>query len=356
MKSSCYILLIVLFCACSTGSNKETQNISFTDSTSKLQKTSQTSSINNKISSTYIKENIDFIGNYVSDFLIVNDSTYLLSTSHSIFIYSKSGNQIGVIGKQGEGPENYLNIGEICLSDKYIYVWCKTKQKLFVYDILGNLQTSYSLPNRKIISMCVYQDRFLCCMMDGTLENKIIEIYDLIESDSRRTIISDCKEIELLSCAQVAGDIKLKKNFLYWSTPAELSIYMLDLNNINGEIVQYKYDDNNFSVEKLPNKDISYDKKFIFNYINSNSRILQLSVNANGLYLMAEIGIITDNYKDRFIKIYQLNANGDLINTYKYDISENDGFFKILNDKLYILRAEDNNFDYNIVLDEYPLQ
>lgn len=351
MKIYTYILLVFLFFTCCSEKTKETHPFFPTDS------------INNKINTICLNENLDFLGNTVSDFLIFNDSTYLISTPFAVYIYSKKGVQIRTIGEQGEGPDKYLNIGEVCLTENYVYIWCQIKQRLFVYDREGTYLTTYPLPRRMIISMCVYQDRYLCCMLDGSHDNKIIEIYDLYESESLRSVSLYSKETRLLSCAQTAGDIEIRKNILYWSIPSELSLYSLDLNNINGKILQYNFYDEDFIVKKLNKKDGLYDGQKILEYINSNSRIIQLSFHKENIFIVTETGTIkqskqseTDKSSKRFVKIYQINKDKKLTNMYMYNISANYGFTKLTNDTFYLLRAEETLDDFRIILDEYSLR
>ena len=210
--------------------------------------------------------------------------------------------------------------------------------------------------------MCVYQDRYLCCMLDGTGEGEIVEIFDMFDLKSLRTIFLDSKEMRVLSCAQVAGSIEIIDHLLYWSIPSELSFSVLDLNDIDGDITKYDIKDNDFFIEQFRSNNGSAHGKNILEYINSNSRILQLCCRKNTINLVAEVGTIEQDwnnkivdYSKRFVKIYQVSNSGILKKTYRFKIYENYGLVKLCDDGLYVLKAEYNKDDFIIMLDKYSL-
>lgn len=317
------------------------------------------------VSSTLrLEENLDLLDDVILDCKSVSDTTFLLISSDKIFLYLNNGMQKCIVGNKGEGPGEYLSPDNVYVSDNYIYIWCRIKNRIFVYSKEGEFLKDYLINVSSLSEFVIYQDRLLCCLYSDSLtgENIIVEIFDLETMHSLKKYKTNRQEDFLLSVAHSAGGLSLVDDKLIWCSPSYLSLHVQDLNQLDNSECIYEYNDEVFRVEKLEKTAtdiINKDKRFLLNYLNSNARILQVDSFNGKIYLIAEVGEIVLNdegifdFDKRFFRIYVFNMNfdPDLTVEMKYPVSC--GLLKFINGELYVFRGNLTDGDFFIFMDKY---
>ena len=204
----------------------------------------------------------------------------------------------------------------------------------------------------------------MCCLYANSFtgENKIVEIFDLKTMQSLKKYKTNRQEDFLLSIAHSAGGLSLVDDKLVWCSPSCLSLHVQDLNQLDNSECIYEYNDNFFRVDKLEKTAtdiINRDKYFLLNYLNSNSRILQVDSFNGKMYIIAEIGEIVLNdegifdFDKRFFRIYVFNMNfePELTLDMKYPIGCL--LLKFINGALHVFRGNLIDEDSFIFMDKY---
>lgn len=353
MRIIVWIFLLIGISACSNNTNY---------SKSSEQTVAAAIPVNKVEHSLFLEENIDLIGKRIQNFFRLTDSTSLVVSEEKLFVYSDQGYQLYQIGEKGEGPKQYIRIDKVSVSDKYVYIWNNVQKKILVYAFSGEFIKSYNLPQLGIADFVIYKDHLLCCLFNGTEGDKSIEIYDLHTMDTILSLTSKTEEDQLLFLAEQAGGVCLNGTKLYWSYPSKLALYVLDLENLETPVNEIVYKDDEFMVRKLGEKAyslINANKFKAMEFINSNSRIVQVDTYDNFIFVMAETGNIiwqangNFSYENRKIKLYMIDSrNWASLSTYVYDIPSYCGLTKFVDGYLYRFRASFSKDDYKVLMDK----
>lgn len=309
-----------------------------------------------------LEENIDFIGKKVQDFFSLAESKSLLISTDQIFVYSDQGNQLYQIGKKGEGLGEYIRVDKAFVSDNYVYIWNSAQKKLLSYSFSGKHIKDYAPSFYNMANFVVYKDSLLCCLFDGTEDDKSLGIYDLNTMSTIASFRSRTEEDQLLFLADNAGGICLNGNKLYWSYPSKLALHTVNLENLEDSMNEWVYKDEDFVVSELKEKAydiINSNKLKAMEFIHSNSRIIQVSAYNDFVFIMAETGKISwqangaFDLNNRKLKVYKIDAkNGTSVDTFIYDIPKHCGLAKIVNDYLCIFRASFSEDDFQVWMDK----
>ena len=179
-----------------------------------------------------MKENLTIVGGSPSDFSILNDSSYLLSIGKDLLLYNKQGEQTKIVGNYGEGPGEYLSPDRLFVSSKFIYVWCKQLLKLITYDLTGHFVKEYRFDKTAIVDFAIWEDQYVCFLLDGHVENKKISIYNLSNGKEIKTICHENKTDDILFISKFAGGLSVNQNRFSWIYPSKLQIHSFEQNLI----------------------------------------------------------------------------------------------------------------------------
>lgn len=312
--------------------------------------------------SLLLRENIGFLGNSVRNFAALTDTSFLLSGGNNLFVYSLLGHQTGTFGCSGEGPFQYMRPDLFYVSDSLVYIFDRVPMKLYVYDKAGLPIRDYKLSCRGIADFAVYRDSLLCCLYDGTEEDKTLEVYELSSMRPLKTIRQKTEEDQVLYLAERAGGICISGDSVYWCTPSRLALYVLDLTHSGKAVVQRTYVDDDFEVEELEGKAydlINENKKFVLDYMAANSRVTQVDIYNGDIYLLAETGKIEmapdgmPRGGSRSLKVYRISlSNGKPQHVYQLDYPKLCALAKLQGGRLYLFRASFTEDDMEVWMEQ----
>ena len=310
--------------------------------------------------SLLLRENIGFLGNSVRDYAALTDTSFLLAGENNLFVYSLLGHQAGTFGSSGEGPFQYMRPDLFYVSDSFVYIFDRVPMKLYVYDKVGLPIRDYKLPCRGIADFAVYRDSLLCCLYDGTEEDKTLEVYELSSMRPLKTVRQKTEEDQVLYLAERAGGICVSGDSLYWCTPSRLALCVLDLKHPHKAFVQRVYADDDFEVAALEGKAydiINENRKFVLDYMAANSRVTQVCIYDGTISVLVETGK-TEMAPDgrggnRSLKVYQISlSDGKPQHVYQLDYPKFCALAKLQGGSLHLFRASLTEDDMEVWMDK----
>lgn len=246
-----------------------------------------------------------------------------------------------------------------------MYVFSRFQRRLFVYDKTGVSVRDYGLPCQNVAEFAVSRDSLITCLYDGTEGDKTIEVFDLSSMRSLTTIRQNKEEDLLLYLEVRAGGLCVAGDKLYGCRPSQLRVYVVDLKNPQDKVAEWAYTDDGFKVVPIEGSAyeiINTDRKFAVDYVFANSRVTQVDVWNNVLYLLAETGkfnIEPDGAwqsGSRVLRIYQMDlASGHPLHTCQLEYPEHGTLAKLQEGNLYLFRATFTEDDMEISMDKIPL-
>lgn len=298
-----------------------------------------------------LRENLFVIGGLPSDLAFFKDSSFLLSVGRDLVLYDKEGSQMKRFGQYGEGPGEYMLPEKLCITSKYVYVWCKESLKLLMYDLDGNFVNEYRYFKHAIQNFVVWEDKYVCFLLNGDIEDKRIDVYEIEKNRSVWAAYHKNNVDDIFSVSSFSGGITIVDNKLYWCYPSSICLYEYDLETAcpdRKEMKSYSYMDTQFSVDiknAPPKEELNRDPRKIFNFIRNNSRTTQMFNMNNHPAIFAEIGkseIINETLsrENRKIKYYSFTDNGKFVKSYVFDYPRDCGLIKGVNDDIYFLTGK----------------
>jgi WD40 repeat protein len=308
------IILLVIIAAC-TKEKKPVQNVVPVNMDIQLQTICS------------LKENINLFKD-ISSFTIVNDSNFAISSINpsQVFLYDFKGNQLVKVGKNGNGPYEYLTPSLVKSYENRIYIWCSTKLKLFVFDIYGNPMTEYTNFNKAIKNFLI-TDNYFVIYSAGGFDDGIIQLYDLNKKEFvKKSFGNQSNEHKILNAFQCSGALALNNNKVLFCSNDQAIINEIDINNL--QLVKYPINDPQFKVEKVKMDHV----QFLAN-VNSSIRYIFSSDLITGIYCTDKYYIVSGesgkvimdgfNFKDtsaRRLVFYVIDMNMKLAYTIKSKI------------------------------------
>ena len=110
----------------------------------------------------------------VSDNYIVT-SVY---QTKEVFLFARTGRFITKIGKQGQGPAEYISPGRVYIDELNKYVYVQDSKKLLVYNLAGKYIASFSFNRENILILAYNNNRFITGQM-STHSNEDFFVYGI---------------------------------------------------------------------------------------------------------------------------------------------------------------------------------
>ncbi len=309
----------------------------------------------------YLQENLAFLGE-ISSVSFTNDEKLVLSTriDPSVLLYDISGKQLLNIKRQGRAEYEYINPAIVRTDPEgNIYIWCNMRLRLIVLDKNGTPLDEIPFPYA-IRNFLPYRD-YICFYRSGN-EDAIIEIYD---RHTRDVVFSAGKnpsqEHIFLSVNEISGGMALLGDRLLFSYADQLSINVIDLDNLEEKTSPIIINDEDFKVTQINGKArdlINGGRSTIMRYLPENSFVNGLYVTNNKILLKATTGrynfnedltISNDSRKDKiyvfdheFTYLHTVVLSYDTINRDKRYASDGKNLFYVE----YIPGDSDNDNNY----------
>lgn len=280
----------------------------------------------------------------------MNDSLILLSSNSDLFLYSDSGTQRLAWNKTGKASNEYLDARQFYISENYIYVFNAAQLKIVVYDRDYRYVKNFSPIKNAISKFVVYNDRYICFLNAGGVNDAAISIYD-IQTGATTDIGVNSQEDLLLLIRTGAGALTIVADQLLFLSPAALTLHVYNLtqNKLSNTIT---FDDPEFFVEKIPEtatQMMNNNRPSAFQFILDNSVILDVESVDDFIYILADVG---KNSTEKYIKVYQLTKELQLIRATQYT------YYQMMapmlhNGEIHFIQYDKNNIKNGLMMYKY---
>lgn len=227
------------------------------------------------------------------DKIEVNDNFFFIldRLAATIFQFDKKGHFISKIERQGEGPEEYLEISDFKWFDDCIYVLSSVNHTIYKYDMTGSFIKSYKLDDYYhrfdfyskdtivLYSAFSNEKKYNFCFYDFLKEKMVSETSPFDKNEN--FIIYRCP----------FSDDFLFSNYVYF--PYDYSVYKLN-NESCDPIFRLK-----FNTVELPEKEVSFEEKRkysigknivqSFNSVKQVDSTLFVSYNCGGKFYLSKL-------------------------------------------------------------------
>lgn len=278
----------------------------------------------NKCSQIKLEENLELIGRVECITPIDKDFFIVSSNNGSCVIYNKSGIQTLSLSYIGKGPFEFMKPYIVKAYNDTIVVWDAGSMKFIFYTKDGD-------PIKEITGFSEGISDFVCfnkkivLYISGALRSHYIGIYDITKASFSRMFGLRNTEHDLLMFYAGSGGFDIKDHTLYYASPAEAVINIVNLETFNEK--HFNVNDADFHVQKLEKnafKEINPNK--IMKYIFNNSRVVGIYILNRFIIAEIENGGIEDKTRETKIHVFDLDYNPIDIIKLNYSAREKLGF------------------------------
>ena len=196
-----------------------------------------------------LDENLEVLGNINSfDFLDKDHFVVSVSEGSQVILYDTRGEQLGILGKKGKGPFEYVSPSIVRVKNQNIYVWCSKLLKLIKFDSSGKPVEEYTKFERAIKDFVIYNN-YAGFYSAGGYDESVLKIYDLNAQKFLKGYGYKTNEHKILNAFKSTDGLTKGKNNIYFTPLNTLNINKINLNNTS--ITSYTIDDPDFEMEKV---------------------------------------------------------------------------------------------------------
>lgn len=278
----------------------------------------------------------------VKDFAIMHDASFLFTDGKSILHSTPDGEFDYFVCKQGHGKNEYIEIGKLQTSEKYIYVWCDRTTRLIRYNLDMTESTKYDQINSAISSFIVCGDTIAYFYLNGESDDIVVSL-SLKEETPVNYYGKKSDEDKCLQLLSQVGSLGTFDGDIIYSSPSRMVIHFI------GKEKDVEFIDKDFQVKKISKEDYNKrEPRLFFNYISNNSTIVSLSGTKDCLYMLTETGKYVMNkdrmdFNERNLNLFKLNIDGNS-EAFQYPIPSDALMYKMIDGKFYtILSTYDNS-------------
>lgn len=198
------------------------------------------------VSYVCLEEKEGFYFSYIYKLKIHGDYIYVLDdlmSRNSLLRFDRSGKFDRSISRRGNGPQEYVNLRDFCVTSSNIYLYDGQKSKVLIYDLDCNFLSEHTLPFNADAMMALDNNKYLFSLMLSNTRDK------LVITDSEFNI-----ETVLLSFSEDFMDNKFTNNIfqevgdrIIYNKPVNDTIYTISR---LGELGKTYYVD--FKSNKVP--------------------------------------------------------------------------------------------------------
>jgi hypothetical protein len=307
----------------------------------------------------------DYLLSSILDIEYVNDDSLLIitNTEDAVILFTAHGSVQKRISKFGRGPFEFVSPTLSRVINNSFFIWDSSQLKLSVFDKNGNGLREYSGFRWAINDFLVSGD-YIYVINRGNSTGKILEKYPLagLKRYPLFEAIDKTEEHLFLSSIQPSVGMAQNDEQILFISPSSLTLYALDTSS--NEVESINLEDDDFHIPSIRSASrIWSGAEDPSAYLRESSIVTNL-IQADGYtIIIAKMGQETFSRtfsiytaEERFFKIFVLDTSLALIDTLKYNLSDNgvlfDGKWFSSGDKLgYVSRqniSEQPNTDNSI--------
>ena len=236
-----------------------------------------------------LAENLTLIGN-INQCLSLSDTSFLVTDGLHVVVYGLDGQQLAVVSERGHARNEYVNVGAMYASSRYIYLWCDMTLKLLQFTHDGEFVGKYEGTDKAINKFVVQGDSLVYYYVTGR-DDYLLNVYDLKRGKLLKEVGELRNEDIMLFFNRHSGALALWRDETVFMPPSRM-----DLTSMRG--LQYpetvgKIADKDFScveVKKNPRGNVDIDIPKVYDYLLKNSVVTGAYADDTLLCVMTETG------------------------------------------------------------------
>ena len=267
------ISLLLLLILCSCYHRKEVRRIECQDAELVLTKT------------VVLEDENDRLIGQIKDCVVLNDTTVLCTDGFSVFRYGTDGQLRQRFGERGHATSEYVQLGHLYVTDRYIYAWDEMSLCLLQYTREGEFVAKYPGRQAGINRFCVMGDSLACYYLAGKGGKQLLAVSLSSDSVLYETDPLSNEDLCLLSYVN-GGGMAIYRDTLYYLHPSEITLKKMD--DVTPRTVAV-YEDKGFHTmrQKTPPR----GAQDLIDYVLDNSVVSGLSVDNGRFCITTETGV-----------------------------------------------------------------
>lgn len=321
------ISLLLLLILCSCHHRKEVRRIECQDAELVLTKT------------VVLEDENDRLIGQIKDFVVLNDTTVLCTDGFSVFRYGTDGQLRQRFGERGHATSEYVQLGHLYVTDRYIYAWDEMSLCLLQYTREGEFVAKYPGRQAGINRFCVMGDSLACYYLAGKGGKQLLAVSLSSDSVLYETDPISNEDLCLLSYVN-GGGMAIYRDTLYYLHPSEIALKKMD--GASPQTVAV-YEDKSFRITRQ--KTLPQGAQDLFDYILDNSVVSGLFVDNGRLCLTTETGVFgreggEEGYAQRRLNVIILDEEFNVSRALRFGYPIGITQYRIFNGHLFAIGSD----------------
>ena len=240
---------------------------------------------------------------------IMDKSIFVLDKSQNLFRFDTKGKFLNLIGKKGDGPEDYLNVVDFDVNEskRSVHLYDLSKRKILHYNIEGDFEGSTDIPEN-VMNVSMLDDSTFVGYVPSVLSlSSEEEIFKLDISGKKKEVIytkskenSDIDRVDIFRMATfnktaVGMEFGLPLDNVTYCISLSSTYKMVEL-ELGGFMLPYDIAVNSLDYSKSLNSD------YVFELKHQKSQNLHF---LSFFYKMEHYRVIYDSYKEKFYTVFK---------------------------------------------------
>ena len=221
----------------------------------------------------------------IKDFVVLEDMSVLCTDGFSVYRFDAEGRLKQRFGERGHATSEYVQLGNLYVTDRFFYAWDDMSLCLLQYTREGEFVAKYPGRHTSIRRFCVMGDSLACYYLAGKGGNQLLAMS--LASDSVVYEIDPLSNEDLCLLSYVnSGGLAINQDTLYYLHPSEITLKKMD--DVTPRTVAV-YEDKGFHTmrQKTPPR----GAQDLIDYVLDNSVVSGLSVDNGRFCITTETGV-----------------------------------------------------------------
>ena len=234
-------------------------------------------------------ENLILMGN-INQCLSLSDTSFLVTDGQHVVVYGMDGRQLAVVSERGHARNEYVNVGAMYASSRYIYLWCNMTLKLLQFTPDGEFVGKYDGPDKAISKFVVQDDSLVYYCVTGR-DDYSLNVYDL----KNGKLLEEAGELDnediMLFFNNHSGALALWHDEVLFMPPSRMDLMSMRGAQYSGVVGTVA--DKDFScaeVKTNPRDEVDIDIREVYDYLLKNSMVAGMYADDTLLCIMTETG------------------------------------------------------------------
>ncbi len=302
-------------------------------------------------------ENLTLMGN-INQCLSLSDTSFLATDGQHVVVYGMDGRQLAVVSERGHARNEYVNVGAMYASSRYIYLWCDMTLKLLQFTHDGEFVGKYEGPDKAINKFVVQDDSLVYYCVTGR-DDYLLNLYELKNGKLQEEAGELNNEDVMLFFNNHSGALALWHDEVLFMSPSRLDLMSMRGAQYSGVVGTLA--DKDFScaeVKMNPRDEVDIDIPKVYDYLLKNCVVTGAYADDTLLCVMTETGVFnpqkdTLQTAERDLNLFFLGQGYRPLRAVRMDYPVGTSCYYYYHGRLYVLLNRPDTGKYEIL--EYQL-